>query len=89
MDKYCSTLLSYNTNFSVWECIIIIGVGVGVGRGGLGKTRSRFSDTFLVFRRMSIMLNLLSFNNKSLADLGPVSLRGLYPVSTNSPEYLT
>jgi hypothetical protein len=25
----------YNTNFSVWECIIIIGGGVGVGRGGV------------------------------------------------------
>jgi len=24
----------YNTNFSVWECIIIIGGGVGVRRGG-------------------------------------------------------
>lgn len=24
----------YNTNFSVWECIIIIGVGVGARWGG-------------------------------------------------------
>ncbi len=34
MDKYCSALLFYNTNFSVWECIIIIGGGVGAWRGG-------------------------------------------------------
>ena len=28
-------LLLYNTDFSVWECIIIIGGGLGARRGGV------------------------------------------------------
>ena len=78
----------YNTNFSVWECIIIIGVGVGARRGGSRRNRSRSGDTFLICRIMSIMLNLLLCNIKDLADLGPVMLHGLYPVFTNSPKCL-
>ena len=60
----------------------------GARRGGSSETRSRSSDTFVIFRIMSIMLNLLLFNINSLADLGPVSLYGLYPVFTNSPEWI-
>ena len=65
------------------------GRGGGQTGGALGKSRSRSSDTFVIFRIMSIMLNLLLCNINSLADLGPVSLYGLYPVFTNSPECLT
>ena len=73
----------------MWECIIIIGGGVGARRGGHSETRSRSDNTFLIFRIMSIMLNLLLCNINSLADLGPVTLYGLCPVFTNSPECLT
>ena len=64
------------------------GRGGGQTGGVLGKTRSRSGDTFLIFRIMSIMLNLLLCNNKGLADLGPVMLHGLSPVFTNSPKCL-
>ena len=76
----------YNTNFSVWECIIIIGVGVGVrSGGGHSKNRSRSSNTFPILRIMSIMLNLLLCNINDLPDLGPVLLYSLGPVFPNSP----
>ena len=70
----------------MWECIIIIGGGVGARRGGSQRNRSRSGDTFLIFRIMSIMLNLLLCIINSLADLSPVIIYGLYPVLTNSPK---
>ena len=63
-------------------------MGWGPDGGGSSETKSRLSDTFVIFRIMSIMLNLLLCNINDLPDLSPVYLYGLYPVFTNSPEWI-
>jgi len=45
---------------------------VGPDGGGSSETRSRSSDTFVILRIMSIMLNLLLCNINDLPDLSPV-----------------
>ena len=63
-------------------------MGWGSDGGGSSETKSRSSDTFVIFRIMSIMLNLLLCNINSLPDLGPVQLYSLSPVCTKSSKYL-